>query len=96
MKDSTLSKGRQVIIACDICYQPIARAHLTKLTVPPHAEQFDGIDNARDLRSPFLPGTEWADWHCPHCRYRPFMAQDSVSYVSPTGALSVYTIPGGE
>ena len=65
-----------MIIYCQICKQPIARAD--KLSYPLTGEQFQSYDPAHGYPAPFMAGAEWRYMKCPYCRFRPFTEDDKV------------------
>ena len=84
-------------ILCEICDEPLAKAHLPNLARPLVASMFVPLDAGFD--SPFPdPNMTWEWMKCPHCRNRPFIiteqqVSDAVSGLWP-GPEQIKTAQG--
>lgn len=70
-------------ILCEICDEPIAKAHLPELARPLVASMFNSMGEGFD--NPFLEGQTWEWMKCPLCRNRPFIVTERQASAASSG-----------
>ena len=68
-------------VKCEICQEVIATIDLLTINAPIYGWMFTSPDPFHGYPDPFPPDVPWEFMKCPHCRNRPFLADDPETCV---------------
>ena len=71
----------KVRVRCEICQEVIATIGRNTIEAPIAGWMFESPDPFHDFPKPFDDSLDWEAMRCPHCRTRPFMAEDPATCV---------------
>jgi|GEM_PF-1130609 len=75
--EGNFSQGT-VLLQCEICMEFIATIESARLFYPMDGTMFTSVDPYHGVPDPFHPTMNWETMRCPHCRMRPFVADDVI------------------
>jgi len=71
----------QVRVRCEICQEVIGTIDRNTIEAPIMGRMFTSADPFHGFSAPFPDELEWEAMRCPHCRTRPFYAEDPETCV---------------